>query len=269
MSEQGPAEDRRAERLALCALVRTRFRGRSDLEARASHDELALLELEGRLGLITEAALDDARLDVCLRRYRGTSYWNEVVGYALCPDGAARRAMMARRYATGRIPPDSRWIIARVLAPDECARVDRVRADREERRRVADLLATRKPRHAESVIIRRRALELYERAQLRSAKHDHETRIRIVDPGCETARSSTGSVSPGSVGLPKTYARKGYSVTSSMHELMVSREILRAEVQKLTEPGVLYLSEAVRVRSGRGTSLVVETRSERGAWRRR
>jgi hypothetical protein len=91
--------------------------------------------------------------------------------------------------------------------------------------------------------------------------------VDVVEPGCEDAYSSTNKCRPYEVGLPNSYARKAYWVLTSEHRIYASREILRPEVQALTEPGYLYLSPTVRVRNGRGTALVVERRTEKGYWR--
>jgi hypothetical protein len=254
-------------RLALCRLVRTRFRGRADLERAASRgEELALVELEVRLGLADESRLDEARLAAAARR------WNcaEMIGYLLCPtDHRARRAMAARRYATASETKRTweRIWIARALAPDECAEVDAKRAERTRRRKLRDKLAERPPRYAEYVVVRRRAREAYERARLRSTTHGRTVYVGVVGPGCEGAYSSTDRCRPSELGLPSSYARKAYWVTTSHHTIYASREILRPEVQALTEPGYLYLSPTVRVRNGRGTELVVERLNEKGAWR--
>jgi hypothetical protein len=257
-------------RLSLCQLVRTRFRGRKTLEVEAqSGSELALAELEVRLGLADEARLDETRLWVAARRWRGSP---ELIGYLLCPDDhRARRAMAARRYATAEEPErllaSPRVVIARALAPDECLDIDAKRAERARRRELRDKLAKRPPRYAERAIIKQRAREAYDRAKLRAATHDHTIAIKIVEPGDEGARSSTHQVRPGTVGLPAAYARKGYWVTTSEHVIRASRAILDPVVQALTELGYLYLTRDVRVRNGRGTTLVVERRTERGAWR--
>jgi hypothetical protein len=253
-------------RLALCRLVRTRFRGRAELERRAAVSDVDLAELEVRLGLADEARLDEARLARAVRRW-GSS--EEMIGYLLCPtDHRARRAMAARRYATSA-ETERTWErveIARALAPDECLEVDARRAERARRRKLRDELAARKPRHAERVVIERRAREAYSRARLRGATHGHTVVLGVVDVGCEGAYSSTDRCRPSEVGLPSSYAQKAYWVTTSEHRICASREILRPEVQALTEPGYLYLSPTVRVRNGRGTALVVE-RLENGRWR--
>lgn len=154
--------------------------------------------------------------------------------------------------------------VLRALALGEVIRAERLRAERAARRQGGDPLARREPgqaRQRAALTLLRRALE---RAEFRAATHRHETVVRLVEEGAESASSSTTSVRPTTLGLPQAYAKVAYWVTTSLHEWQVSTRILGAPS---AGRGVVYLSRELRVRQGRGTSLVVERRrGPRGGW---
>jgi hypothetical protein len=278
-------------RLVACDLVRTRFAGRADMERAARQSEVGLVRLEMRLGLATEADLLAAERADADRRLRESvlrlprvspdrpSDWRYGDGPQLGPwlpcrpeerllalTIEERERVAARSYAIGGGYAD----IADSVAPRQVAAIRRVRAERAARRQGVDTIATRLPEYAARTIAARRLRELLAVAGYRTATHSHETLVRRVECGAESAASGTGSASPQSVGLPDAYARRAYSVTTSTHTWCVSRAILSSEVRALNEAaprGVVYLRADLRVRQGRGTSLTVQHRTGvRGAW---
>lgn len=119
-----------------------------------------------------------------------------------------------------------------------------------------------------------RLTALLERATaqvLRTASHAHCMRVVVVDdPARVNATSTSGYEWASKVGMSNAYRRKAQRVSKSEHTFYV----LRGSTPWAGPPwGVraVYLTDAVRVRSGRGTSLLVEhlTTSARGilVWR--
>jgi hypothetical protein len=276
------------ERLAACALVRRRWAGRADLTWAARSDELALLRLERRLGLI-DAAGYAAAVEAEVDRRLLADLWDEVrcgrsegrhvaaLLLGLCRTPAQRwywaRTAVARG-ALGRLPS------LRLAAQ----RVEALRRDRQLRAHVAahdhsvvacerGIQCPRWQRGLDRLPQAQRALaearRVLDAARLRRAIHDHTDTIRYVTEGREGAEASTEQVRPSSLGLPRAYARQGYWVTSSAHSWCVSRAILSPEVRgaNAAQREYVYLAPDVRVRSGRGTALVIERLTARGAWR--
>lgn len=260
----------RAARLAACSLVRTRFVGRAQLEREARASWVAIVRLEHRLGLATDADLEEAeRLDgeeQYRRRYSSPGGERQETDRVL----SLPRSERIRQAMTGELDRAraSVWFPAQpscapMLAPIEYRR-------RQERAQRAaehvDPLATRSPGHARRTIAVRRAEEIVCAARFRTATHGHERSFSAVEPGHETAKSLTDSVRPSSVGLPNAYAKKGFFVITSEHRWSVSVAILSPEVRALNAAapeGVVWLSTTCRVRQGRGTSLVCERVSPR------
>lgn len=142
--------------------------------------------------------------------------------------------------------------------------IRRLREERAARRSVSDPLAARQPGHYRRRAIQRRLRAALRVAGLRTTRHGHDTVVHVVAAGEEGATSTTLYASPQSLGLPRAYARVAYRVACSLHEWRVSERLLAAPP---SERGFVYLAPDVRVRNGRGTSLVVERlrQTERGA----
>ena len=103
---------------------------------------------------------------------------------------------------------------------------------------------------------------LYQRAAFRVATHGHHSTVHLVPRGGERAESGTSRARPAAVGLPAAYARKGFEVVLSRHDLYASVASLgEARVERRR---VLWLTRTVRVVQSRGTALRVE-RVRRGA----
>jgi hypothetical protein len=138
---------------------------------------------------------------------------------------------------------------------------------RENRAKAKARPADRKPGHVQSVIVDRRFREALAAAGIRATTHGHEDVFVSVPVGAEGAISETSTIWPNQLGLPNSYK---YPVTCSTHTWLISPAVLRPEVRALNArcpSGIVYLSATVRVRQGRGTSLVVETLSARQALR--
>lgn len=232
-------------RLLACDLVRTRFPGRAAMRVAADTSpgtaprlaqSCALVRLERRLGL--------------------------AVASELTALAAVERAAV-RRYATADRDP-----AARDLAPEACAEIDALRVARLAPR--GDKIGARLPGHAQRVIVRRRAKALLRAASFRSATHAHTSRVLAVELGEEGAVSVSDSMPSAAAGMGAAYCSAAYRVATSSHTWSVSAALLSSEVRILQAEaprGVVYLRVDLRVRQGRGTSLVVERRAgARGGW---
>ena len=93
-------------------------------------------------------------------------------------------------------------------------------------------------------------------AGFRTAMHRHECIVRLAEPGEKPGvRSSTLSLSAKDAGLCRAYQKKAPFVTASRHEWVVDNvPLVLAECRQ----GVCVLIGDMRVRQGRGTSLVCE-----------
>jgi hypothetical protein len=247
------------ERLVACSLVRTRFRGRAELERAAKRDPIALARLEVRLGLAPESAIRDAEDEEIEHHLR------ECVAIGL--SHAARLLALSRRERRGWAARD-RLARGYPVLREIWERAEELRQERRERRS-GDELARRRPGNVARRVAVRRAEELYLFARFRGATHGHEWGVQVVERGEEGASSSTDQVHPQEVGLPAAYARKGYWVTQSEHTIRVSTEILCLDREWLRDQagqGLLYLRHDLRVVQGRGTALRVERLGPRGGW---
>jgi hypothetical protein len=131
-------------------------------------------------------------------------------------------------------------------------------------------IANRKPGGFARKWERRQISLAYDRADYRTAKHDHSFSIEIGVPS--GASSDSGQARPSSVGLPNAYT--GFHVATSSHALRVAPHWLAtvkgrglgtldglltlecaAEPDQSVGP---YAYSAVWVRQGRGTSLITE-----------
>jgi hypothetical protein len=283
----------RESRYQAALLAKGRFVGRADLERAAgalpnghplyvARADVALADLRRRVGLTTDdgevvaAARILSDLDLAGHRRNAPALVDDLL--SLPHD--RRWARVMRALPDSKLPYrysadlDALYTAAEQVAilvdPAAYARRKGLRASRKVARE-GDALATRRPEHAVRVIAKRRLRELI--GAFRTSTHGAETHVSSVEPGEEGAKSSTESVAPRDVGLSNAYSRVAYSVTTSSHEWRVSRAILSAEVRALNDAaprGVVYLRVDLRVRQGRGTSLVVEHRvvgaSGRGSW---
>lgn len=114
-----------------------------------------------------------------------------------------------------------------------------------ERRRPGNV-AERYPRLALEAALRQ--------AGFRTATHDHKTTISVVQPGEEGVRTESGHTKP--TWMSSAYQKKAFKVATSRHHWKVSTRIGR--VRKKWDGKYLWLTPTLRVRQGRGTSLVVE-----------
>jgi hypothetical protein len=130
------------------------------------------------------------------------------------------------------------------------------------RAKIKDPLAQRQPGGA----LRRAALHAFSiacsQAAFRVATHAHETAVRFSPTDCG-AESHNDSVWPSAVGLPNAYSKKGFRVTTSIHRFLVSPAIFKVPGDKRWDGKHLWLAPDVRVRQGRGTSLVCERKDGR------
>jgi len=145
--------------------------------------------------------------------------------------------------------------VVQALQLESVRRQAEVRAARAQRPNY-DRISERTPGGAEKRLRKvafERALAV---ARFRSSTHGAETKIKLVGRGQEGATSTTTKTSPQKVGLPNAYSRKAFFVVCSSHEFRVSAAFW--SVADRVEPGVVWLTPELRVRQGRGTSLVVE-----------
>jgi hypothetical protein len=251
------------ERLRACQAIRQRFAGRLDLERTASNTYYsyrdrasALAKLEWMLHII-----DDVERDKRIVR-------------AYCDDLSTPHHVRALAQALERRDRKTIYKILQAegdrvghLVEVECVRqILAKRAERAERARLRRM-RDEYPTSRESVLARlprwQEARALTEKLvyQFRTTRHGHETRILPALRGCESARSGIGIEAPHrlqSIRYPGAY---GWRVHCSWHEFYISTHILDKDVCALNNAaprGILYLSSKVRVRQGRGTSLVVE-----------
>jgi hypothetical protein len=122
-------------------------------------------------------------------------------------------------------------------------------------------------------VIRRSTLLAFERAlegvlepgypalvsRFRTAMHSHENVIKYVEPGHAGATSISDSIWASEAGLSGAYRKKAYRVATSKHVWSVSPEILKVPAARRWDGKHLWLTPNLRVRQGRGTSLVSET----------
>jgi len=136
--------------------------------------------------------------------------------------------------------------------------LERLRHTREEYRSKRDVLAER----PQGNVLKRATLLAFRRALdeagFRTAAHVHETIIHFVPAGEEGAKSTSRDVWASEAGLPAAYQRKAYRVVASKHVWSVSPEILKVPAGRRWDWKYLWLTPSLRVRQGRGTSLVEE-----------
>jgi hypothetical protein len=257
-------------RLFACSLIRKRFAGRVELERRARSGGLvSLAKLEIELGLATELDLAKAYFETN-RRVLAAVFPDDPTTDKLLSitDPASYDAAVARGYATRRFNDVDRafWHTA---SPELCRAMDAKRAARKAWRD-DDELASRPERHAEREVVKARGRELARR--FRESMYGFSRIVHAVTDSDGFARSDTHQQSARSVELSRAYQSKASFVTCATHTWQFSRAILTAEVRALNDAAqeydaCVYLTATLRVRQGRGTSLVTERKTERGAWK--
>lgn len=209
----------------------------------------------------TLSTLDSARLialTLTTPRFRGRT---ELLRLAESGDATALRALeltekqRAIACLRGELSPEA----------DRAVRTDAVGAARQLRQKRIDAivvgcdrLAQRKPGNVAARATKRALVAALWDAGFRHATHSHDETISIVARGQEGCSSESSSAWASDVGLPNAYSRKGFRVATSKHAWRVSAEIFRVAPGARAESGLVYLSPTIRVRQGRGTSLVVE-----------
>ncbi len=152
--------------------------------------------------------------------------------------------------------------VVTALKLPQIADQSRKRGLRTIRAKIKDPLAQRQPGTA----LRRAVLQAFQtalrQASFRQATHAHETAVRFSPADCG-AESHNDSVWPSAVGLPNAYSRKGFRVTTSIHRFLVSPAIFKVPREKRWDGKHLWLAPDVRVRQGRGTSLVCQRKEGR------
>ncbi len=118
-----------------------------------------------------------------------------------------------------------------------------------------DALAIRSTGTVPSRAVRRELRRLYRVAGFRSASHAHHYHLAYGDPW---AWSRSGKVDSAAAGMSKAYCRKQYTVSSSEHQISSDASLFSTPRAVRAGPGWIQLSPEVRVRQGRGTSLVVD-----------
>lgn len=126
-----------------------------------------------------------------------------------------------------------------------------------------DPLARREPGTLPGRAIYRELVRMYSCAGFRRGKHVHETILRVGSPG---ASSESGEMWASEAGLPNSYCKKAFRVATSEHRLTADARIFQVPRAERVGSGWLLLTPTLRVRQGRGTSLVVERRNDRGRW---
>ena len=258
-------------RLFACSLIRKRFAGRVELERRACSGGLvSLAKLEIELGLATELDLAKAYFETD-RRVLANVFPDDPRTAKLLSitDAASYDAAVARGYATRRLNDDVDRAFWHTASSELCRAMDAKRAARKAWR-YDDELAFRPERHAEREVIKARGRELARR--FRESMYGFSCIVHAVTDSDGFARSDTHMVSARSVGLSRAYQSKASFVTCATHIWQFSRAILTSEVRALNDAAqehdaCVYLTATLRVRQGRGTSLVTERKTERGAWK--
>jgi hypothetical protein len=67
-------------------------------------------------------------------------------------------------------------------------------------------------------------------------------------------------------GMPEKYCKKASRVATSRHTLVADATLFRVPKAERVGARWILLAPGVRVRQGRGTSLVVEHQTDRGRW---
>ncbi len=255
------ADARRAEsmarRLAACEAAKGRFAGRADLTRAAQLGNIALTRLEVALGLAAPSDVVAAEFDAATRRLRSfpATYRHTLLDELVAASPARRPVIAARGYAAADSESNfgrEAQIIARTADLRACAAIDVVRA----RRIAARPPAARLVSNSTERYLRREINRLT--SGLRTAAHSHSSTTSVVARGLERAESSADTISASAAGMSNAYQRQAYRVASSDHRWFVSLDLLAVPRKERAAGGRIYLSPTVRVRQGRGTTLVTE-----------
>ena len=101
------------------------------------------------------------------------------------------------------------------------------------------------------------ARAVIDEADFRTAMHGHECIVRFAEPGeAPHAQSRVLHMGAREAGLPKAYQKKAPFVAFSRHEWVINNEPL--VVAECRQGVCVLIGDMIRVRQGRGTSLVCE-----------
>lgn len=276
----------REARLNAALLVKKRFHGRAALEERAKFEgydgDYALAKLRMELGFPgAEQELHEVLEDMVARDRarrladpRTTERQIELLTHGMPESESLAQAQKRRVIWCHRHAEDpSCAVLAKYIAPEEMAARSALRQKRKSAASTnKDPIAARAPGHALAAQTRKVFLAALRKAGFREATHSHENKITLVDRGQdqEGVESRTSSISAQAAGLGRAYQKHARSVASSEHVWFVSPEILTPAVQRLNalaSEGTLYLRQDLRAKQGRGTSIITQHKTERGAWK--
>jgi hypothetical protein len=257
----------RGVRLATCDLTPRRFAGRADLRRQAATNDVALAQLEYRLGLAPITAWRRAQYDEATR---WLSERLDPLAQRLAQLGPRERRVAALAAWARAMAGDGSHLaidIARLAAPEAIVDANATMNRRATARAAnPDALAERRPGHALREHAERVARRAIKAAGFRVVTNGHKTLVEVVEPGEEGVCASADQVSSSAAGMPRTYCQVAYAITQSVHAWRVSTAILALGV--LQGSGVVYLRDDLRVVQGRGTGLRVERRQgPQGGWR--
>jgi hypothetical protein len=156
---------------------------------------------------------------------------------------------------TGKI---SSKLAAALGLTDELERVHYLRRARHAAQLIHDPILNRRINNVPRRATLRAFRAALETADFRTATHSHNCLIDYVDPGHESASSSTGSMRSEDAGLSKAYCRQAWSVTTSTHRFMVSTAFFAIPSSERAGSGWIRLSPTYTVRQSRGTALRTE-----------
>lgn len=278
----------REARLNAALLAKKRFEGRAALEERAKwigpQGDVALAKLRQKIGFPgADQELHEAREALAAREIRGHLFGRRLreSSFKISNDEADRQASEE----TSRLLAMSQrervvWChrhaaecgeITKYLAPDEMASRTNLRQKRQlEKQSNNDKIAARHSGYALDLQTRKVFLKTLEEAGFREATHSHENKITLSERGHEGVQSRTSSISASDAGLGRAYQKRARSVAASEHVWFVSAEILTPEVKALNASapkGILYLRADLRAKQGAGTSINIERKTPRGAWK--
>jgi hypothetical protein len=271
-----PSAVPREVRLQAALLVPTRFAGRKDLEAMARQDDRALATLRQRLGFpgadqelveAREAQINQDLSGWATSRVRSDAHPFSGVETPTSAEAKRLLALSPRQrlhWALQNKDPSMGGLATLVAGPELQARRSK-HSGRVQAREFRDPLSV--PLRAERTMIDKRLREAVENAHFRTTKHAHTEALEVVEPGHEGVSSFAGTMGAREAGMSKAYQRAARTVAYSEHRWRASRAILTPEVRALNSgrnTGLVYLRPDLRIRQGRGTSLVVERLTAHG-----
>jgi len=277
-----PSAVPREVRLQAALLVPTRFDGRKDLEAMARQDDRALATLRQRLGFpgadqelveAREAQINQDLSGWATSRVRSDAHPFSGVETPTSAEAKRLLALSPRQrlhWALQNKDPSMGGLATLVAGPELQARRSK-HSGRVQAREFRDPLWAAWGRHvplrAERTMIDKRLREAVENANFRTTKHAHTEAFEVVEPGQEGVSSSAGTMGARDAGMSKAYQRAARTVAFSEHRWRASRAILTPAIRALNSgwnTGLVYLRPDLRIRQGRGTSLVVERLTAHG-----